>query len=368
MMRQVVAGGLALVLAGGVLVVVAGSSTRACTPGGAAAPVSADAGEGQTVAGYSGEQLQNAAAIMTAAAKLGLTEQAQRIGVMTAMGESGLRVLDRGDAAGPDSRGLFQQRGNGAWGSYEDRMNPEISATNFFKAMIRVAPDYETMPPSAVAHAVQRNADPNHYTRWIPAANEVVDALSNGSVELAAACTSGAGGPVSADQVALAKEIIDAEQAGKITHLTPNHLDQVRSIAAGQTVDGCGVDVGILQTIAVAYRTFGQIGVSSINRHCTGQTPGAGTASYHYRDGGGHAVDFYSLGGKATTGADANAIRLINTLNGMVPADSFVGQVQCRAKAGTSLTLSNFGQFNDTCNHLHIEIRSKQPLKGSNDA
>ena len=27
--------------------------------------------------------------------------------MMTAMGESGLRVLDRGDTAGPDNRGLF---------------------------------------------------------------------------------------------------------------------------------------------------------------------------------------------------------------------------------------------------------------------
>ena len=38
----------------------------------------------------------------------------QAIGVMTAMGEYSLQVLEYGDAAGPDSRGLFQQRANGA--------------------------------------------------------------------------------------------------------------------------------------------------------------------------------------------------------------------------------------------------------------
>ena len=57
------------------------------------------------VAGYRGEQLANAAAIVNAGESLGLDTCAQTIGVMTAMGESSLRVLDRGDTAGPDSRG-----------------------------------------------------------------------------------------------------------------------------------------------------------------------------------------------------------------------------------------------------------------------
>lgn len=81
------------------------------------------------IAGYEHEQLVNAAHIMQAGEALGLSARDQTIGVMTAMGESSLRVLDHGDAAGPDSRGLFQQRDNGAWGSYEDRMDPFISAT-----------------------------------------------------------------------------------------------------------------------------------------------------------------------------------------------------------------------------------------------
>ena len=78
----------------------------------------------EAVAGYGKEQLQNARYIMHAAYRLGLTVRDQTIGVMTAMGESSLRVLDHGDAVGPDSRGLFQQRANGAWGSYEDRIDP----------------------------------------------------------------------------------------------------------------------------------------------------------------------------------------------------------------------------------------------------
>ncbi len=129
------------------------------------------------VAGYGAEQLANAAAIVNAAEALGLDTCAQVVGVMTAMGESSLRVLDRGDTAGPDSRGLFQQRDNGAWGSYADRMDPTTSATNFFLALQEV-PDWQGLRPTIAAHRTQRNADPEHYTRWWDRAVQVVGALA----------------------------------------------------------------------------------------------------------------------------------------------------------------------------------------------
>ena len=94
------------------------------------APAAADCGpavavviDGNTkVEGYTQEQLQNAAAIMDAGMALDLSVNGQMISVMVALGESGLRVLDTGDVAGPESRGLFQQRDNGAWGSYTDQI------------------------------------------------------------------------------------------------------------------------------------------------------------------------------------------------------------------------------------------------------
>ena len=87
-----------------------------------------------SVPGYDDEQIANAAAIVRAGADLGMSRRDQTIGVMVAIGESTLRALDYGDEAGADSRGLFQQRDNGAWGTYADRMDPYTSATNFFKA------------------------------------------------------------------------------------------------------------------------------------------------------------------------------------------------------------------------------------------
>jgi hypothetical protein len=140
------------------------------------------------VAGYRSEQLLNAALVINAGQALGLSTRAQTIGVMTAMGESSLLVLDHGDAVGPDSRGLFQQRANGAWGSLSDRMNPTISATNFFKALIKVE-GWETLPPTIAAHRTQRNADPYHYVPYWDPAVKVVQALAGTKVTGIAAGT-----------------------------------------------------------------------------------------------------------------------------------------------------------------------------------
>lgn len=159
---------LVIVLGGGG----GGPGTIGCGVGGASGAVNVPS---QPVAGYSGEQLENAAIIMQVASERGLTIAAQEIGVMVAMGESSLQVLDEGDAAGPDSRGLFQQRDN--WGPYEVRMDPAGSAGLFFDALVTV-PGWETMEPTLAAHAVQRNQDPFHYERYAGPAREVVAALA----------------------------------------------------------------------------------------------------------------------------------------------------------------------------------------------
>ena len=82
-----------------------------------------------TFAGYGGAQPANVTAIVDAGAAEEL-DACGPIGVMTAMGESLPRVLDRGDDVGPDQRGSFQQRDNGAWGSCTDRMDLTTSAVD----------------------------------------------------------------------------------------------------------------------------------------------------------------------------------------------------------------------------------------------
>lgn len=126
------------------------------------------------VSGWSGEQLEHAAIVMRAGRDLGMSERDVRVAVMTAMGESSLQVLDRGDRAGPDSRGLFQQRD--PWGPYEVRMDAYGSAVLFYRALAEVR-GRDDMAPTRVAHAVQINRDPDHYARWWDDAGAVVAAI-----------------------------------------------------------------------------------------------------------------------------------------------------------------------------------------------
>lgn len=162
-----------------------GSANAECNPTGGDS-VSVDPGTvpDTTIGGYGHDQLVNAAHIIEAGKALNLEVRDQTIGVMTAMGESTLRVIDYGDSAGPDSRGLFQQRANGAWGSYEDRMDPYISATNFFKAMIRNVPERGSLEPTIIAHRTQINADPYHYAKYWDTAVQIVEAITGSETGL----------------------------------------------------------------------------------------------------------------------------------------------------------------------------------------
>jgi murein DD-endopeptidase MepM/ murein hydrolase activator NlpD len=182
-MKQAIAGAAALVLLVPLLVVLFLSGDTSCTPrtapgaGGTAVVIDPASLPVQKVDNWNATQLTNAAYIMKAAADMGLPAKAQTIGVMTAIGESSLDVIDRGDAAGPDSRGLFQQRANGSWGSYEDRMDPYRSASSFFKVLATVD-GWEILEPTIAAHRVQRNADPEHYAKFWEPATKITAALT----------------------------------------------------------------------------------------------------------------------------------------------------------------------------------------------
>jgi hypothetical protein len=337
------------------LVFISGGGERptACVP---STITTASVAEIPAVAGYSGDQLVNAAAIMNAGTAAGVNIKGQTIAVMTAMGESGLRNLNYGDAAGPDSRGLFQQRTS--WGTLAQRLNPAESAGFFYARLVKV-PDWETKTPTAAAHAVQINADPNHYTPYYEPAQTVVAALSGGS----AACSTTV---VAGNAQELAQALVVKIDAGNITGIAPDHLREIRWIAAGEAHENCGINLAILQVITIAADTFGSIGISDINRLCTGQYLGNPNSS-HWANGGGHAVDFYSFDRIPTTGADANAITLLNILGPMMPEGSAAGQIQCRVNAGSTVQLATMTQFEDGCHHLHLQVPpdNTEPLKAA---
>jgi hypothetical protein len=166
------------------------------------------------------------------------------------------------------------------------------------------------------------------------------------------ALTSTTGTAVAPEVQAVAQQLMAAAAQGRLVGSTPDHLFEISYLAQGRAVPNCGVDYRVLQAISFALTKFGTVGVSDINRKCTGQVEGAGTASPHYTDGGGHAVDFFLIDGHPLSGRDAYSSQLIEAMDAVTPAGAIVGQQNC----GASLPLANFAQIDDTCNHVHMDF------------
>ena len=118
---------------------------------------------------------------------MGLDKLAAKIGIATALVESGnpLKMYAnravpeslsfRHDAIGSDydSVGLFQQRDNGAWGTVKQRMTPYDSAGMFFTKLKGF--DYQSMDPGAAAQKVQVSAFPSRYATQMGNAESLLD-------------------------------------------------------------------------------------------------------------------------------------------------------------------------------------------------
>ncbi|WP_115787960.1 hypothetical protein [Arthrobacter silvisoli] len=110
------------------------------------------------------DQAANAALITSVAVRRGLPPRAATIALATAMQESKLRNIDYGDQAGPDSRGLFQQRPSQGWGTEAQVMDPVHASNSFYNGLVKV-PDYQSMEITEAAQTVQRSAFPEAYAQ-----------------------------------------------------------------------------------------------------------------------------------------------------------------------------------------------------------
>lgn len=151
--------------------VLAKVAVGAAAPSSTATIASANLDAGTAVAGYKGVQLTNAQKVVAAADKLGLDDWTAAVGIMTAMGESSLINVDHGDAVRNDTIGLFQT--GPEWGPYDKRMDPYEAALLYFDRLLDV-PGYHQLSPTLAAHKAQRNADPNHYTKYWAGALEIL--------------------------------------------------------------------------------------------------------------------------------------------------------------------------------------------------
>ncbi|WP_151723894.1 hypothetical protein [Arthrobacter luteolus] len=126
------------------------------------------------------EQTANAATITAVAVARGLPPRAASIALATAVQESGLRNIDYGDDAGPDSRGLFQQRPSQGWGTQEQIMDPVYAANAFYDALVQVE-GYQELPITVAAQTVQRSAYPDAYADHEPEGRAFASALTGQS-------------------------------------------------------------------------------------------------------------------------------------------------------------------------------------------
>ncbi|ALV42769.1 hypothetical protein AU252_17730 [Pseudarthrobacter sulfonivorans] len=110
------------------------------------------------------DQAVNASLITAVAVQRGLPPRAASIALATAMQESKLRNIAHGDQAGPDSRGLFQQRPSQGWGTEAQVMDPYYAANAFYDALVKV-PGYESLEITDAAQRVQRSAYPLAYAQ-----------------------------------------------------------------------------------------------------------------------------------------------------------------------------------------------------------
>lgn len=362
---------VALVLGLVLTITALGAPADACTPStggeivdGGTVPSDAN------VEGFGRAQLENAVAIVNAATAMQLPAAAQVIGVQAAIGESSLVNLDTGDGAiNPDgsiadSMGLFQQQSS--WGTVAQRMDPTTAATLFYQRLITV-PDWESLLPTVAINKVQINADPFHYSKYADAAVSVtayIAELQKGGGAQAPTEGEGAGGcSVSGDARAVAQELAVAIDNGSLKLLEKRYAEQITNMAEGTASEDCIIDVRILQFISLSLQKFPKVGVSDLNRKCTGSTVGAGTGSAHYFKGGGYAVDFYSLNGAALNGKSPDNLALLDLLSSVAPDGTRAGQVDCRS----GQTWPHVSQFEDSCNHQHIDFGyTDLPLRLSN--
>jgi hypothetical protein len=126
------------------------------------------------------DQAANAALITAVSVRRGLPPRAASIALATAMQESKLRNIGHGDLAGPDSRGLFQQRPSQGWGSQDQVMDPIYATNAFYDALVKV-PGYATLEITDAAQRVQRSAYPAAYAEHEAMGRSFASALTGES-------------------------------------------------------------------------------------------------------------------------------------------------------------------------------------------
>lgn len=267
------------------------------------------------IAGMSPQQVSNAAAIINQGAKQHVSAFGQTVAVMTALEQTSLKNLTRGDAQRPDARGLFRQ--GSEWGPLKVRTNPSAASKLFYQALLKVK-GWKNLPPTLAAHAAQGNLDPNVYSRWWSKAQTVVNDLTTGT------------GPAGLRNLAAAAQAIaNCEQATNAGHFAfgggyvgPFPPDQLLARAKQMALHGgngwfeaCQAFVAVLDgkpssgyaTALDAWHTFEAAGVAHSVTSNDGVAPPPGAWLYYESSNpAGHVATYLGHGMIASTDVFGN--------------------------------------------------------------
>lgn len=159
-----------------------------------------------SVAGFTGQQLVNAAHIIRAGQRMKLPKRAAQIALMAAIGESSLRSLPYGSSAKPSARGIFQLPDTAPWPEYSDRMDVPNAARAFYDELLKVT-NYTTIEPSVAAHLTLNSPSQYEYRPYWSAAVKIVDAIIATTTNSGGVAT---GGTIPAELVAAVDRYVNA--------------------------------------------------------------------------------------------------------------------------------------------------------------
>ena len=209
------------------------------------------------VAGYSDEQLHNAAVIIKVGQDRGIPPRGWVIAVATAMQESTLHNYGYlGDRNDHDSLGLFQQRPSAGWGRPEQLQDPEYAAGKFYEKLAKIA-GWEQMALTRAAQLVQVSAFPDAYADDEPRATAVVNALTDGAARSAVGASSG--------------QCANAGQISASGWTTPVKEGIVSAFRSAERPDHYGVDLGAPRNTVIHAASAGTVSVVMCNASLNGQ-------------------------------------------------------------------------------------------------
>lgn len=159
---------------------------------------------------------------------------------------------------------------------------------------------------------------------------------------------------VSPSEKEAAQQLAAAMADGRLVFLNgpgDAYGQQILGMADGSGT--CHIQLPALQLIQIALNMFESVGISDLNRACTGDLPGSSGYSAHWV---GRAIDFYAFNGVALTGADTFSVQYVNAIAGILPAGSQIGQIDGRIANGTYFDIPGVSQISDAPNHLHVDV------------